>query len=163
MSALLRRREIDVRALDLNDAISEVLRLVDGESKRHGVVLESHLSETVPPVSGDRVHLQPVVLNLVVNGMEAAAESPAAAARKVIVRTARAGVGEVEVSVHDTGPGISPDHMSRLFDSFVTTKKEGMGLGRSIARSLIEAPGVCLDSGVSNCNRRSNSTNGHCR
>jgi signal transduction histidine kinase len=140
MSALLRRREIEVRALDLNDAIGEVLRLLEGESKRHGVALELHLAEALPPVAGDRVHLQQVVLNLVINGMEAAAEAPPGKARKVTVRTARTGA-DVEASVHDTGAGIAPDHMPRLFDSFVTTKKDGMGLGLSIARSLIEAHG----------------------
>ena len=140
MRALLRRREIDVRPIDLNDAIAEVLRLLDGESRRHGVVLDPHLAETLPPVAGDRVHLQQVVLNLLVNGIEAAADADRDSRRMVSIQTTSAG-GEVEVLVRDTGRGISPDQLPRLFDSFVTTKKDGMGLGLSIARSLVEAHG----------------------
>jgi signal transduction histidine kinase len=94
----------------------------------------------VPRVRGDRIHLQQVLLNLVVNGMEAMADTPAAG-RSLRVRTSVNGSAQVEVSVSDTGPGIPADRLGRLFDSFFTTKEHGMGLGLSIARSIVEAHG----------------------
>lgn len=140
LRAFFRRREVEVQPVDLNDAIVEALRLLEGESRRHGVAVEKDLFEGLPPVAGDRVHLQQVVLNLALNGLEATAES-SRDEKRVTVRTRRRDTGEVEVAIADTGPGIAPEHLPQLFDSFFTTKRTGMGLGLSIARTLVESHG----------------------
>ena len=141
MRALLRRGALDKRPVSLNDAIVETVRLVDGESRRQGVQTELDLAQDLPVVQGDRVHLQQVVLNLVLNGIQAAGAHSSGGVRRVTVRTAPWPPGEVQVTVEDTGPGIAPEQLPHLFDSFFTTKKNGMGLGLSIARSLVEAHG----------------------
>src|SRR5262249_53007834 len=92
----------------------------------------------LPIVHGDQVHLQQVVLNLVLNAVDAMQAVPAQR-RRLSVRTARAAGGSVEIIVADTGPGVAAGVLEHLFDSFYTTKPEGMGLGLSIARSIIEA------------------------
>lgn len=140
MRALLQRRELEVRPMDLNQAISEVLHLLAGEARRRGVALETDLAPELPAVAGDRVHLQQVILNLVLNGLEAAGHA-SERERRLSVRSARGADGEVEVAVQDTGPGIDLDRLPRLFDSFFTTKPDGLGLGLSVARSLVEAHG----------------------
>ena len=139
MRALLRRGELEVRPVNLNDAITEIVRLVNGEARRHGVQTEMDLARDLPVVEGDRVHLQQIVLNLIVNGIEAAGTHSSGGVPRVTVRTVLRRPGEVQMTVEDTGPGIAPEQLPHLFDSFFTTKKDGMGLGLSIARSLVEA------------------------
>jgi C4-dicarboxylate-specific signal transduction histidine kinase len=140
LRALLRKREVELLPLDLNEVVADALRLVDGESRRRGIEVETELSAVLPTVRGDKTQLQQVLLNLVLNGMEAMAES-SAAKRLLTVQTAGDPNEETEVVVTDTGPGISPDRLPRLFDAFFTTKEYGMGLGLSIARSIIESHG----------------------
>jgi signal transduction histidine kinase len=140
LRALLRKGEVELLPLDLNEVVADALRLVDGESRRRGVEVETELSAVLPAVRGDKTQLQQVLLNLVLNGMEAMANS-SAAKRRITVQTAGDPNEEAEVVVTDTGPGISPDRLPRLFDAFFTTKEYGMGLGLSIARSIIEAHG----------------------
>ena len=140
LRALLRKREVELLPLDLNEVVADALRLVDGESRRRGIEVETESSAVLPAVSGDKTQLQQVLLNLVLNGMEAMAESPAAK-RRLTVRTSGDRNEEAEVAVTDTGPGISRDRLPRLFDAFFTTKEYGMGLGLSIARSIIESHG----------------------
>jgi signal transduction histidine kinase len=94
----------------------------------------------LPIVHGDQVHVQQVVMNLVLNALEAMAES-ATHRRRIEIATGRSDDGQVQVTVADTGPGIRPEHLALLFDSFFTTKQNGMGLGLSIARSIVEAHG----------------------
>ena len=139
MRALLRRRELAMLPFDLNRAISDVLGLASADLGRHRVAVESEFGQ-LPPVLGDQVHLQQVVLNLILNGVDAMSEVPASR-RRLGIRTARREGGGVEVSVWDSGPGIAEEHAQLLFDSFFTTKSNGMGLGLSIARSIIEAHG----------------------
>jgi len=139
LRTLARKREIEMQSLDLNDVISETLLLLRGESNRRGVVIETELADDLPSVCGDKVHLQQVLLNLFLNGMEAMADSPVP--KRLSVRTAVERMGLVETAVSDTGPGILPDRIGRLFEPFYSTKKEGMGIGLSIARSLVEAHG----------------------
>jgi len=117
-----------------------VLRLVDFEVHRRRVDIEEQFADTLPAVRGDVIHLQQVLLNLILNGLEALAES-SESNRRLMVRTAYNGEGKVEVAVQDSGPGVSPDRLPRLFDSFFTTKTHGMGLGLSIVRSIVEAHG----------------------
>jgi PAS domain S-box-containing protein len=138
MRDLLRKRELEFKPVDLNAVTSDVLRLVEGETRRRGVQIEKQFADTLPVVRGDVIHLQQVLLNLILNGMEAMSES-SESNRRLTMRTAYDGKGNVEVAVEDSGPGITPDRLPRLFDSFFTTKTHGMGLGLSIVRSIVEA------------------------
>ena len=135
--ALSCRREMQMQTLDLNETISEVLRFVAGDALRRRVLVLKDLTSGQPWVFGDRVHLQQVLLNLIVNGMDAMNETEDTD-RHLRVTTRRNG-DCVEVLVSDCGHGIQPEQMPRIFESFFTTKKDGMGLGLSIARSIIEA------------------------
>jgi signal transduction histidine kinase len=137
MRELLSKRELELKLIDLNTVTSDVLRLVDGESRRRGVEIEKQLADTLPVVRGDVIHLQQVILNLVLNAMEAMSESN----RRLTMRTTHDNQGNIEVAVEDSGPGIPPEQLPRLFDSFFTTKTHGMGLGLSIVRSIVEAHG----------------------
>jgi len=126
----------EVLPVDVNDVARDVLHLARHDAIRRGIELEAHISENLPIVQGDRIQLQQVVLNLVLNGMEAMSDT--AVARSITIATA-GNHGGVQIAVADTGPGIDPTALPRLFDSFFTTKKEGMGLGLSIARTIVEA------------------------
>jgi signal transduction histidine kinase len=123
----------------VNDVAADVLRLVRQDASLRGVTLDARLAPGLPAVRGDRVQLQQALLNFLLNGMEAMADTPPGR-RRLVVRTARRD-GVVEVSVTDTGHGIPPEQANRLFASFFTTKRDGMGLGLSIARSVVEAHG----------------------
>lgn len=135
--ALARKREIELQPLDLNSVISDTLGILRGEFIRRGVVIGSQLADDLPVVYGDKIHLQQILLNLFLNGMEAMADSTGP--RRLFMRTAVDANGNVEAAVSDTGSGIRPDQMGRLFEPFYSTKKEGMGIGLSVARSLVEA------------------------
>jgi PAS domain S-box-containing protein len=139
LRALLRKRAMEHQPLDLKEVCSDVVQLVRAEARRRGVTVEFAPAGSLPLVRGDKVHLQQVLLNLVFNGMEAMADVPGE--KRVTVHAALKEEGCAEVAVSDTGPGIPPHRLPRLFDPFFSTKKEGMGLGLSIARSLIEAHG----------------------
>jgi signal transduction histidine kinase len=140
MRELLRKRELELKLIDVNTVASDVLRFVDGETRRRGVEIEKQFADTLPVVRGDVIHLQQVLLNLILNGMEAMSES-SESSRRLTMRTAYDGKGNVEVAVEDSGPGIPSDRLPQLFDSFFTTKRHGMGLGLSIVRSIVEAHG----------------------
>ena len=140
MRELLRKRELELKLVDLNAVISDVLRLIDSERRRRGVEIEKQFADTLPLVHGDVIHLQQVLLNLILNGMEAVSESPESN-RRLKMRTAYDGKGNVELAVEDSGHGIPSDRLPQLFESFFTTKSHGMGLGLSIVRSIVEAHG----------------------
>jgi PAS domain S-box-containing protein len=125
--------------LSVNSAIRETLVLVAGELRRHNIVLRTVLSSDVGDVWADRVQLQQVVLNLVMNAIEAMRNS--ASPRALRVRTDLQGRAEILVAVEDSGIGIDAEQADRIFDAFFTTKSEGMGMGLSICRSIIEAHG----------------------
>jgi PAS domain S-box-containing protein len=137
--SLLRKHEMELQPIDLNEASMEVVKMIGTESRRRGVALETDLAGDLPAVRADRVHLQQVLLNLCLNGMDAMADIPEG--RRLLVRTALKDDGWVEIAVSDTGVGIRPAQLPRLFDPFFSTRKRGMGLGLSIARSLVEAHG----------------------
>jgi C4-dicarboxylate-specific signal transduction histidine kinase len=139
LRALLRKCEMENQPVDLNEVMSDVVLLVRTESRRRGVRVESEPAQDLPLICGDKVHLQQVLLNLVLNGMEAMADMPGE--RTLELRTGVREDGSATIGVTDTGCGIPPERFSRLFEPFFTTKKEGMGLGLSIARSLVEAHG----------------------
>ena len=135
---LLRKRPIDMQPVNVNDVSADVLKLVAGDAIRRRILLHKELEPGLPMIRGDRVHLQHVLLNLVLNGMDAVNDN-ANDERRLTIRTSRIEPDKVEISVTDTGHGIPSDKLPRIFDSFFTTKKEGMGLGLSIARSIVEA------------------------
>jgi signal transduction histidine kinase/ABC-type uncharacterized transport system substrate-binding protein len=140
LRTLLAKQEMVHKPVDVNDAVMEVVRLLEAEARRRQVDLVTELDPARPKVLGDRVHLQQVLLNLVVNAMDAMGDTHVSR-RRVIVRSALGHDGSVEVAVSDRGHGIAPERLAKLFDSFFTTKDGGMGLGLSIARSIVEAHG----------------------
>ena len=125
---------------DIDGAIQEVLALTRTDLHRHGVELHTDLSAQVPPVIGDRVQLQQVLLNLVMNGIQAMA-TVSDRRRELTISVSPAAPEHVQVTVEDTGPGLDPAIVQRIFDPFFTTKPDGLGLGLSISRSIIEAHG----------------------
>ena len=130
----------DMTKLDINDAIREVLILTRSELHEHDVLLEAELSDGQAFVMGDRVQLQQVILNLVMNAIEAMS-TDTNVPRLLCVRSQGEGPGAVLITVEDSGPGISPENIDRLFEAFFTTKPSGMGMGLSICRSIINAHG----------------------
>jgi len=122
--------------VELGEAIGEVIALVRGELLKNHVSVQTRLAEQLPPVHGDRVQLQQVVLNLIVNAIEAMT-SIAEKERELIV-SAESNSTDVLVTVADSGPGVAPGDRTRIFESFVTTKEGGVGIGLSICRSIIE-------------------------
>jgi signal transduction histidine kinase len=126
--------------LDVNETIHEVIALAHSEVQRNGVALETQLSEDVPVILADRIQLQQVVLNLMMNAIEAmsgAGEGP----RELLVRSGTDESQGVLVSVQDSGPGFDPKSLDHLFDAFYTTKPQGLGMGLAISRSIVEAHG----------------------
>ena len=118
-----------------------MIGLARSEVERHSVALEMELSNAVRPlVFADRVQLQQVVLNLVMNAVEAMSEM-SDGPRELLIRTRVNASGEIVVAVQDSGPGIAPENLGRLFTPFYTTKPQGMGMGLAISRSIIEAHG----------------------
>jgi PAS domain S-box-containing protein len=137
--ALAGKRPLERQTLDVNEVAGDIVRLVGGEARRRGVTLRTDLGPSLPAIAADRVCLQQVMLNLMMNAMDAM-DQLKASERLVIVRTRRLN-NAVEVAVSDIGHGIAPDRLPKLFDAFFTTKKEGLGLGLAIARSIVEAHG----------------------
>ena len=130
----------DMTELDINDVIREVLILTRGELHVHDVALETKLSDGLAPIIGGRVQLEQVILNLVMNAIEAMS-TDTNEPRLLCVRSQGDGPAAVVIAVEDSGPGIAPESMNRLFEAFFTTKPSGMGMGLSICRSIINAHG----------------------
>ena len=124
--------------VEINAAIREVVELTHGEALKNGVSVRTDLAEGLPLIQGDRVQLQQVILNLVVNGIEAMAGA-SERSRELRIRSRRDDAGGVCVTVADTGPGLAPEAPEQMFAAFYTTKPGGLGLGLSICRSIIEA------------------------
>jgi C4-dicarboxylate-specific signal transduction histidine kinase len=125
-------------AVDCNQLVSEVLALLHTQAQNSQVAIRTALAEGLPSILGDRVQLQQVILNLVVNAIEATA-GVSDRERVVRIATEVSQPGEITLSVEDTGTGIEPSHMDRIFEAFYTTKANGMGMGLSICRSIVEA------------------------
>jgi two-component system, LuxR family, sensor kinase FixL len=137
---LLKKGEVHQQPLDLNDVVQEVLKLIRSDLVNQNVAARVELAAGLPPVKGDRVQLQQVLLNLVMNACDAM-NGNAPADRQLVVRTELSGDGNVCVSVADVGPGLAPDKLEQVFEPFYTTKTNGLGLGLSVCRTIISAHG----------------------
>jgi len=137
---LTKKTDIEQTSLDVNDVVRETIALVRRELVSHEVILQSELAPALPLIVGDRVQLQQVIINLVMNGIEAMqpiTDRP----RELAIRSCQDEANQVLVSVTDCGVGFSADHADRLFNAFFTTKPSGMGMGLSICRSIVDAHG----------------------
>jgi len=137
LRALFSKKEFTLEPLDLNEATREVIALSLSDLQRNRVVLQSNLAENLPPVMGDRVQLQQVILNLLRNGADAMT-SVEGRPRELLIRTERNENDQVQLTVKDVGEGFPPETAKRLFEAFYTTKTDGMGIGLSVSRSIIE-------------------------
>jgi signal transduction histidine kinase len=126
--------------LDVNETILEVIALAGSEAQRNRVSVQTQLSSDLPRILGDRIQLQQVILNLIINAVEAMS-GVGEGSRELLIGTEQDASGGVLVTVQDSGPGLNPESFDRLFDAFYTTKPGGMGMGLSICRSIVEAHG----------------------
>jgi two-component system sensor kinase FixL len=138
MRGLLEKNELTTQPDDVNELVREVFGLVSGEAKTRSVTLSLESTPNPAHVAGDRVHLQQVLMNLVLNAFEAMAAVPEDE-RHLVLRTASGPGQNVTISVSDTGPGLSADEMPAVFEPFRTAKPGGLGLGLSITRRIVEA------------------------
>jgi len=138
--ALVRNTGSEKAPLDINQAIEEVVHFTDDEAVRKGVALRTELAADLPFVLGDRVQLQQVLLNLIVNGMDAMS-SVADGPRELLVYSRLHEANQALVGVQDSGIGIEPENLKKIFDPFYTTKSQGMGMGLAICRSIVENHG----------------------
>jgi signal transduction histidine kinase len=139
MRGLLQKRDLEVQSVDLNEVAQETVSLVQSDARARQIQLDMQLADAVSPILGDRVQLQQVLLNLLMNAADAVVKVPPER-RRVLVRTSQAD-GAVRLSVTDSGDGISAEKVSAIFEPFYTTKGEGagMGMGLAIARNIVEA------------------------
>jgi len=136
--AMFKSKELACVPIDLNQLINEVLTLVQGAVKRHDITVRTELDTAIMSVTGNRVQLQQVLFNLITNAVEA---METVADRTMLVKSEHENSGQVRVTVEDSGTGIEPQHVDKIFGSFFTTKADGMGMGLSICRSIIESHG----------------------
>jgi C4-dicarboxylate-specific signal transduction histidine kinase len=138
LRALFSKKEFTVESLDLNDATREVIALSLSDLQRHRVVLQSDFADDLPIITGDRIQLQQVILNLLRNASDAMVdvhERP----RLLLIKTEREDGNRVRLSVRDAGMGLPPQSLDSLFDAFYTTKSGGMGIGLFVSRSIVES------------------------
>ena len=140
MRALLRRKEVEMKPVDVTQMLGDVAALLRPDAATRHIGLEIELPSDSPPLLGDRVQIQQVLLNLILNGMDALGPE-SSSPRKVAVTTRRLGFEALEFSVADTGCGIAAEQIDRIFDPFFTTKTSGIGMGLSISRDIVEAHG----------------------
>jgi signal transduction histidine kinase len=137
LRALFSKKDAATEPVNLNEAALEVISLSLADLHENGIVLRPELADDLPLVTGDRVQLQQVILNLLKNGsdaMSAVEDRP----RQLVIRTEEEESGHVRLTVQDAGMGVEPDGANRLFEPFYTTKNGGMGIGLSVSRSIIE-------------------------
>jgi len=133
--------------MEINEAVLEVIALTHGEVVKNGVSVRTQLAEGLPLIQADRVQLQQVILNLMINAVEAMS-GVGEGARELLISTGRDSLNGVLVSLRDSGPGLDPASLEHLFNSFYTTKSSGMGIGLSICRSIVEAHGGRIWAGA---------------
>jgi signal transduction histidine kinase len=137
LRALFSRKDLVTESVDLNEATREVIALALSELQCNSVIVKPELADELPGITGDRVQLQQVILNLLRNASDAMSsidDRP----RQLLIRTDQDAEGGVRLSVQDAGRGFEPESMNRLFEAFYTTKIDGMGMGLSVSRSIIE-------------------------
>ncbi|HXO95235.1 MAG TPA: ATP-binding protein, partial [Chthoniobacterales bacterium] len=138
--ALIKKVPARTDGFDINDAIIDVVALTRGELSSNGVLLQTQFAQGLPLIQGDRVQLQQVILNLIVNAIEAMS-GVREGTRELWISTEINASNGARVAVRDSGPGLDPASLEHLFDAFYTTKSSGMGMGLSICRSIIESHG----------------------
>jgi PAS domain S-box-containing protein len=137
LRALFSKKGAAAESVDLSEATREVIALLQSELQRSGIILRTELSDHLTPVMGDRIQLQQVILNMLLNAMDAMVDINDRP-RQLVIRTERDEGDRVRLSVQDAGVGLDPQSVERLFDAFYTTKSGGMGIGLSVSRSIIE-------------------------
>jgi signal transduction histidine kinase len=135
----LKKKSTPAALLDIKDVVQEALSLAQAELIKRQVSVRTELSSELPLVRGDRIQLQQVILNLLMNGAEAMASTEGQ--KDLLVMSSRADDGQVLIAVRDRGTGVEPENIHKIFDAFFSTKDAGMGMGLSISRSIIEAHG----------------------
>jgi len=135
---LLKKGEVQYQPLSVNEVVLEVLRVVRSDLVNQNVTVQTELAPDLPFVHGDRVQLQQVLLNLVMNACEAMTDAETDT-RQLTIGTGQSEDGAVQVSVADQGPGIASERLEQIFESFYTTKPQGMGLGLAVCRTIITA------------------------
>jgi C4-dicarboxylate-specific signal transduction histidine kinase len=140
MRALMQNASTRKDRVDINEAVREVIELARGEALKTKISVETRFAEGLPIITGDRVQLQQVVLNLTINALQAMG-AVSQGTRQVLITTRQIELNDLYIGVQDTGPGLSPETLSRLFEPFYTTKPSGMGMGLAICRSIVEAHG----------------------
>ena len=138
--ALSQKTRASKELLDINEAIEEIVVLTGGELRRNQVVLRTELAADIPLIMGDRIQLQQVIMNLILNGVEAMRNIDEKE-RNLLIKTERGDVDEVRVALQDSGVGLDPKTEEQIFDAFFTTKPAGLGMGLSISRSIVENHG----------------------
>jgi C4-dicarboxylate-specific signal transduction histidine kinase len=126
--------------LDVNEVIREAIKMICREAVKNGVSVQTKLAEHLPAIEGDQVQLQQLMLNLIVNAVEAMS-AQAAGTRDLLIQSAETRSGGVLVAVRDSGPGVDPANLERIFDAFFSTKADGLGMGLSICRAIVHAHG----------------------
>ena len=137
---LIKRTPDRYDRLDLNEVLLEVIALTRPEMHKNSVFLETQLATDLPAVDGDRIQLQQVILNLIINAVEAMT-GMTGRSRELLISTAKQGVKSVLVAARDSGPAFNPENANRFFEPFYTTKTSGIGMGLTICRSIVEAHG----------------------
>jgi signal transduction histidine kinase len=138
--ALVQKTDTEKVRLDINQTVHEVVLLMQNEAVRRGVVIRMDLATDVPSVWGDRIQLQQVILNLVMNGIEAM-DTITDRSREMLIRSTAHEFNQLLVAVQDSGVGIDLQNLDKIFDAFYTTKPQGMGMGLAISRSIVENHG----------------------
>jgi two-component system sensor kinase FixL len=140
MRALVKKEEVEFVAVDLQSVIDDVLTLVHSDAVLQNVQIAFERNSALPRVCGDRVQLQQVILNLLMNAFNALKECPNAD-RQVVVQVQREGAGMIKAAVRDWGVGLNGEMLDKIFLPFFTTRRDGLGMGLAICRSIVEAHG----------------------
>ncbi len=137
---LVRKREPKQSKVDINDIVREIIELEKAEADQNNVIMQTELAEDMPLILTDRIEIEQVILNLIRNGFDAMSDT-GFDRHRLTIQTSMVGSDSIEVAVHDTGRGLPPGKAEEVFDSFFTTKTNGLGIGLSLSRSIIEAHG----------------------
>ncbi|HZC98107.1 MAG TPA: ATP-binding protein, partial [Bradyrhizobium sp.] len=138
--ALIKKSPTQIEVLDINQVVMETVALTHGEILKNGVSMETDLTDELPPVRGDRVQLQQVIMNMIMNAVEAMSNVDEVV-RELQIRTDKDRDDAILLTVRDSGPMLKSDSLDRFFQPFYSTKPSGMGIGLSICRSIVEAHG----------------------